>query len=155
MTALLYVLKSDEYRKDLSKYNGLLADVQSKFDEANEKLEKAKTEYSAIEETVVTIESEEEKYRIHSNEINELISGIQTKLTVFREKISSNERRKNELETSKADLCSDIGHKKAEIAEIDGDIEKLNEKISEIAHRESDLTGEKGCHSEKERKNFR
>ncbi len=53
------MLKSDEYRKDLSKYNGLLADVQSKFDEANEKLEKAKTEYSAIEETVVTIESEE------------------------------------------------------------------------------------------------
>lgn len=139
----LYVLKSDEYRKDLSKYNGLLADVQSQFDEANEKLEKAKAEYSAIEETVVTIESEEEKYRIHSNEINEFISGIQTKLTVFREKISSNERRKNELETSKADLCSDIEHKKAEIAEIDGDIEKLNEKISEIAHMESDLTEKK------------
>lgn len=135
----LYVLKSDLYRKDLSKYNGLLEEAQSQYDDAYNKLEEAKAEYSTIEEAVVAVESEEEKQREYSKYLMEEIAEIQTKLTLHEEKISSYEKRKAELEETLSALCSDKKHKEAETEEIDKEYADIKKKITDTAVKESDL----------------
>ena len=135
----LYVLKSDLYRKDLSKYNGLLAEAQSQYDDAHNKLEEAKAEYSTIEEAVVAVESEEEKQREYSKDLMEEIAEIQTKLTLHEEKIYSYEKRKAELEETLSALCSDKKHKEAETEEIDKEYADIKKKITDTAVKESDL----------------